>query len=608
MTSKQWLISFVLTVCVLALLIAGFNVLTDPFGVFGDPVLDWWGYNMTNNPRTAKITYLEDHWDEYDSYLIGCSSTSAFTVEPFNELFDASFYNLIVYGADMLDSEQMIAYLIEKDSPENIVLNVYLDNAVAYDEESNAYTHSMPSAVDGSDAVSYYARFLFANPEYGMAKLQARNTDTWLAQAFDVFDPVTGEYDKLRRDIEPIGDMERYLTAYPVFADYPRASGYTMPKKQDCLDSVARIVRMCEEAGVNLTVVTAPVYAEYLAYFDMADVVGFYRDLAAVTDYWDFSYSSVSFEPRYFYDSTHFRNAVGDMAAARIAGEDTWIPDDFGYYVTAENAERYFANYANRSAMDAEEISVNLPVLMYHHLDENAANDMTVTPGAFREQMEALADAGYTAVTPEDLLAYVNDGADLPEKPVLITFDDGYRSVYEYAYPVLEELGLRGTVFCVGSTFGSDTYKGTGEKIIPHFGAEEALEMAQSGVMSVQSHTWDMHQAAQYEERTPRTCVRPLAGETEADYLAALDDDIRTSTAQLENAAGKEVFALAYPGGIMTDEASAVFAQNGIAVTFSTEYRENTLVRGLPQTLFGLGRYTITDDMTGADLIRLLGN
>ncbi len=608
MTSKKWLISFVLTVCGIAVLIAGFNVLTDPFGVFGDPVLNWWGYNMTNNPRTAKITWLEEHWEDYDSYLIGCSSTSAFTVEQFNELYDASFYNLIVYGADMLDSEQMIAYLIRQDSPKNIVLNVYLDNAVAYDEESNAYTHSMPASVDGSSPVSYYARFLFASPEYGFAKLKNRSSDTWLSQSFDVFDPVTGEYDKRKRDIEPIGSMERYLTAYPVFADYPAGSGYTMPNKQNCLDSVSRIVEMCESAGVKLTIVTAPVYAEYLDNFDMAEVAGFYRDLAQVTDFWDFSYSSVSFEPRYFYDSTHFRNAVGDMAAARIAGDECWIPEDFGYYVTAENADRYFANYGNRSAMADAEISSNLPVLMYHHLDENAANDMTVTPGTFREQMQALCDAGYTAVTLHDLLNYVNDGTDLPKKPVLITFDDGYRSVYEYAYPILAELGMHGTVFCVGSTFGSETYKNTGEPIIPHFGKTEAMEMAQSGVMEVQSHTWDMHQAVQFESGTPRTCVKSLEGEAETDYLSALEDDIRASIAQLEDAAGEPVFALAYPNGIMTEEAAAVFRENGITVTFSTEYRSNTLVRGLPQSLLGLGRYTITDSVTGDELIRLLEN
>ena len=607
MTSKKWLILFFLTVLGIAAVLAGFNILTDPFGVFGDPVLDWWGYNMTNNPRTAKFSYLKDHFDEYDSYIIGCSSTSAFTADDFSGLYGGNFYNMIVYGADMLDSEEMIAYLIAHDSPENIVLNVYLDNGAVYDEESNAYTHSMPAAVDGSIPLPYYARFLFASPEYGAAKLKALTDDTWLAQSFDVFDPVTGEYDKRKRDIEPIGDMDAYLEAYPVFADYPARSGYTLPHAEDCIESVRRIVSLCENAGVKLTVVTAPVYADYFDYFDPAEVTAFYRALAEVTDFWDFSYSSVSFEPRYFYDATHFRNAVGDMAAARIAGNtDVYIPEDFGYYVTAENADRYFANYLNRTALSDDGISADVPVLMYHHLDEDASNDMIVTPDTFREHMTALSDAGFTAITPEDLVNYVKSGADLPEKPVLITFDDGYASVYDYAYPILAELGMHGTVFCIGSTFGSDVYKDTGEAIIPHFGADEAREMVRSGVMDVQSHTFDMHQAAQFEDGTARTSVSRIDGESEEDYVAALREDIAESIAQLETAAGEEIFALAYPGGILTDEAAAVFAETGITVTFSTEYRGNTIVRGLPQSLLGLGRYTITDDVTGEELLDLI--
>ena len=66
--------------------------------------------------------------------------------------------------------------------------------------------------------------------------------------------------------------------------------------------------------------VTAPVYADYLASFPWEQVAAFYTRLAEVTDYWDFSYSSVSFEPRYFYDETHFRECVGDMALAGCLG------------------------------------------------------------------------------------------------------------------------------------------------------------------------------------------------------------------------------------------------------------------------------------------------
>ena len=70
-------------------------------------------------------------------------------------------------------------------------------------------------------------------------------------------------------------------------------------------------------------------------YFSWDQVADFYTRLAQVTPYWDFSYSSVSFEPRYFYDETHFRNCVGEMALARMFGDSSvYVPEDFGEYVS----------------------------------------------------------------------------------------------------------------------------------------------------------------------------------------------------------------------------------------------------------------------------------
>ena len=74
-----------------------------------------------------------------------------------------------------------------------------------------------------------------------------------------------------------------------------------------------------------------------------------------------------------------------------------------------------------------------LPVLMYHHMvpDGQDCNDMTVTPGKFRADLETVLAMGYTPVLPRELAA----GDALPEKPILITFDDGYRSNYDLVSP-----------------------------------------------------------------------------------------------------------------------------------------------------------------------------
>ena len=84
------------------------------------------------------------------------------------------------------------------------------------------------------------------------------------------------------------------------------------------MQSVAAIRKVCEENGVNLIVLTAPVYTDYYKNFYDEDITNFYESLAKVTDYWDFSSSSVSSEPRFFYDSTHFRNNIGEMMAAAL--------------------------------------------------------------------------------------------------------------------------------------------------------------------------------------------------------------------------------------------------------------------------------------------------
>ena len=610
MSSKKWVLVFLVTVFVLAALLAGLNLAADPFGAFGDKLLGWFSYDETNNPRVAKFTYLEQHHEDYDSYILGCSSTSSFPVDGFNELYDASFYNLIMYGADMRDCEKITQYLLENYTVKNLVLNVYLDNGLEYDEESDRLTKNLHYKEDpDTSALSYYTRYLFADPRYALAKLKALRTDTILPQTFDVFDEQTGCYDKRVRDAEPIGSEEAYLQSYPVFTDYPRQS-LSLPHTEDCMRSVAAIRDMCEAAGVNLVVVAGPVYAEYLKNYQTEDIAQFYQSLAAVTPFWDFSSSSVSCEPRYFYDGTHFRNNVGEMMCARIAGRtDLWMPDDFGTYVTTDTPAGYFTDVLQPPALPASEISAQVPIFMYHHLSEDVTNSEMVSPEQFEAQIRALSEAGYTGVSFDELQGYVLRGEPLPEKPVVITFDDGYLSNYTLAYPILQKYGMKATIFAIGVSFGKDHYKDTDYAMTPHFGAAEAQEMTDSGLISIQSHTYDMHQWPPYEDGSAavRENILPLAGESEEAYVQALTEDFTKSRAQLEDATGQPVDVLAYPAGQYSTLAQVTLQELGVHVTLSTNPGVNTVVKGLPQTLYAMLRFGITDDITPAALLALIG-
>ena len=608
MSSKKWVLVFLVTVLVLAALLAALNLAVDPFGAFGDRLLSWFSYDETNNPRVAKFSYLEQHHDEYDSYILGCSSTSSFPVDAFNEAYGASFYNLIMYGADMRDCEKIAQYLVEHYEVKNLILNVYLDNGLTYDEESDRLTKNLHYKEDPDTSVlSYYTRYLFADPRYALAKLNALRTDTILPQTFDVFDEQTGCYDKRVRDAEPIGSEERYLESYPVFADYPHQT-LSLPYTEQCMQSVAAIKTLCVEAGVNLTVAAGPVYAEYLKNYEPETVAQFYRSLAQVTPFWDFSSSSVSCEMRYFYDGTHFRNNVGEMICARMTGRtDLWIPDDFGTYVTADTPEDYFLNVLSPAALSADEISTQVPILMYHHLSEDVTNSEMVSPEQFEAQIRALSEAGYTGVSFDELQAYVLRGEPLPEKPVVITFDDGYRSNYTLAYPILQKYGMKATIFAVGVSFGTDHYKDTDYAITPHFGAAEAAEMTASGLISIQSHTYDMHQWPPYETGSAvRENILQLSSESEEAYVQALTEDFTRSRALLEDATGRPVDVLAYPAGQYSTLAQVTLQSLGVHVTLSTNPGVNTVVKGLPQTLYAMLRFGITEDVSPEALLNMI--
>ena len=606
MSAKKWLLCFILTALLLAAALAGFNLYTDPFGVFGDRALDWYSFDETNNPRTAKLVYLKEHLDDYDSYLVGCSSTSSYPVAALNEAYGAKFYNTFFYGADMQDAEQLAAWLLEHDEVRYIFLNIEIDNGHSYGYESHPLTDSMPPEADGSSKLRFWSRFAFASPEYGLAKLRARKTDTYLAQTFDVFDVPTGAYDKKKRDVEPIGALESYLDAYPVFRDYPTARR-NLAFTGQCMESIARIRDLCRQAGAELIVAAAPVYCDDMDRFDRTEVINFYSALAETTPFWDFSYSSVSFEPRYFYDSTHFRNCAGEMAIARIAGDESvYIPADYGHYVTAENAADYFASYWNAEAIPENELSKRVPVLMYHHLTDGEQNSATITPALFREHMQALSDAGYQTVSLAELRAYVYDGAELPDKPVLITFDDGYESNYELAYPVLKEFGMKAAIFVIGSSVGKDTYKDTGEPIHPHFSAEQAQEMTASGLIEIQSHTYDMHQSTTLETGAARESMRALEGETEAQFIEALRSDFSENRALIEDMTGSAPFALAYPMGVYSELTQAIAVESGIEITFTSDQGVNTLVRGLPQSLLALRRFGVHEGVSTQQLLSWL--
>ncbi len=245
-----------------------------------------------------------------------------------------------------------------------------------------------------------------------------------------------------------------------------------------------------------------------------------------------------------------------------------------------------------------------VPILLYHHITEEAPTDSgSVSKAAFTAQMQAIKEAGYTTVTFDDLRRYAVFGQELPEKPVLITFDDGYLSNYTIAYPILRQLDMKATVFVIGVSVGKDTYKDTGEPMTPHFTWEQAAEMERSGVITVESHGYDIHEVAGRDAEPIRRGILKKEGESEEEYAEFVWFDCVKQNENFWIELDKEASVLAFPYGYRDALADAQMEENGIIMTVTTQAVTAVVVKDHPESLYNMGRYHVRED---TDILRLL--
>ena len=98
--------------------------------------------------------------------------------------------------------------------------------------------------------------------------------------------------------------------------------------------------------------------------------------------------------------------------------------------------------------------SIGVPVLNYHQVNSEENDMLSVPVEEFEAQMAYLEESGYTTITPDQLRDFLTDGTPLPEKPVLITFDDGYKDNYTNAFPILKKHHMTATIFLVTDYIG----------------------------------------------------------------------------------------------------------------------------------------------------------
>lgn len=263
-------------------------------------------------------------------------------------------------------------------------------------------------------------------------------------------------------------------------------------------------------------------------------------------------------------------------------------------------------NIFNTSLQKQTEVTV--PVLMFHHLSDTVENPWALTTDTFERDLQLLQEQQYEPISMKQLVDFVYQGKALPDKPVCITFDDGYESNYTIAYPLLKKYHMKATIFAIGSYFGHTTYKNTNQPIHPHFSYAQAVEMMHSGLIDVQSHTYDMHQSAQFEQQRPvRENILPLATESSRQYQQDLYADSQAYQKEYRKHTGKTLYVLAYPKGAYTPYTEQIVHKLGYAITFTTNSKKvNRVVQKDPTSLYALGRLSVSEAVTKEKLLQYL--
>lgn len=243
--------------------------------------------------------------------------------------------------------------------------------------------------------------------------------------------------------------------------------------------------------------------------------------------------------------------------------------------------------------------TADVAILMYHAFTENKAETSSVCTLAseFERQLSALRDAGYTSVGYADLIEFVNGKGKLPEKPLLISIDDGYQNNLDLAAPLLEKYGFCANIAVIGVSIGHTTYKDTDIPIMPHFSLEDARPWIKRGVLTVTTHSYDMHQIAAVDGNGCRRGVLQMPGEAEPDYIAALTQDYKHAQEQLAGLPGKVLPVFTYPFGAYSELSERVLQEQGVQVTVTIADGANRLVKGEPETLRRLRRINVPAGM-----------
>jgi len=229
---------------------------------------------------------------------------------------------------------------------------------------------------------------------------------------------------------------------------------------------------------------------------------------------------------------------------------------------------------------------IELPIIMYHHLSYKSRlwGDYVISPDLFEEDLKYFKDAGYESITVNELISWSEGKGALPEKPIMITFDDGFEAACVYAEPLLKKYGYTAVMAVIGST--SDLFTRLPDHMLDysHLCWDDVRRLSLGNVFEIQSHTFNLHT---FGKR--RGCSK-MKGESFEAYRAVLRDDFNMFQARCEEYGVLTCPSIAFPFGLYSSETIEIIKELGYKASFICAERINHLERS-PDYLHKLCRF-----------------
>lgn len=243
-----------------------------------------------------------------------------------------------------------------------------------------------------------------------------------------------------------------------------------------------------------------------------------------------------------------------------------------------------------------------VPIIMYHSVCENTRvqSDYRIAPSLFEKDLKYLYDKGYTAVFVGDLVGYVYEGVPLPEKPIIITLDDGYLNNLTEVLPILEKYDMCATVSVVGEFIEKAQKEKDPNPLYAYLSWADIKALEDSGRIEIGNHTNAMHEIG---ER--RGCMK-MSGESEEHYDKILSNDLTELQNALTENAGLTPMVFTYPFGFVSEESLPVIKKLGFLAAL-TCYERINYINGTVEQLYRLGRFNRSPNMSTEAFMNKIG-